>query len=149
MGFSTIRLYVDGHFENSGTASSLLDRQPAQPLELGVDSGGSVGDYDDDNAHVGLLDEVAIYYRALSTEEIQERSLRADARSSRHPVLACSFNNNDARDDSTNGQVSRDFSLDSPPVWDGVSVAQGRIFIVTADGKIRCYGQPPKPPVLP
>jgi hypothetical protein len=48
-----------------------------------------------------------------------------------------------------NGQVARDFTIDSPPVWDGVSVAQGRIFIVTADGKIRCYGQPPKPPVLP
>jgi hypothetical protein len=49
----------------------------------------------------------------------------------------------------SSGQVARDFTLDSAPVWDGVSVAQGRIFIVTADGKIRCYGQPPKPPVLP
>jgi hypothetical protein len=49
----------------------------------------------------------------------------------------------------SSGEVARDFTLDSAPVWDGVSVAQGRIFIVTADGKIRCYGQPPKPPVLP
>ena len=39
----------------------------------------------------------------------------------------------------SSGEVARDFTLDSPPVWDGVSVAQGRIFVVTADGKIRCY----------
>ena len=324
-----IRLYVDGHFVNSGTATSLLDSKPAQPLEFGVDSAGSVGDYEENNPYAGLLDEVAIYYRALSTEEIQARSLVADARSASNAVVAYSFNNNDARDESTNGingvltgvdvgkgrngaalwfhkltppvvagstnpapgvasaiplpqdqgdlnrsgalaaaavegasqvtntpdattpsvggtnklarraggagaakaqagagtfvkydwaayvpistrgfsmsgtnlvvagppdlvneeqmferltkkdptvqkeleeqdaslsgkrgalvkifnsgngQVARDFTIDSPPVWDGVSVAQGRIFIVTTDGKIKCYGQPPKPPVLP
>ncbi|MEI7728684.1 MAG: PQQ-binding-like beta-propeller repeat protein [Verrucomicrobiota bacterium] len=324
-----IRLYVDGHFVNSGTATSLLEAKPAQPLEFGVDTRGSVGDYEEDNPYAGLIDEVVIYYRALGTEEIQQRALVADAHSAKGAIIACSFDNNDARDDSTNhingvltgvdvgkgkhgaalwfhkltppavaastnvtpsvasavplptdqgdltragalgaapskeskigekaapakppvssgsnavarqtgpagsaalqrgggtfvkydwntyvpvstrglsmagtnlvvagppdlvneeqiferltkkdptvqkeleeqdaslngqrgalvkifnsgnGQVARDFTIDSPPVWDGVSVAQGRIFIVTTDGKIRCYGQPPKPPVLP
>jgi outer membrane protein assembly factor BamB len=380
----SIRLYVDGHFVNSGTTTALLDSQPPTPLEFGVNSGRGpgrggrleggaaavnqgqgVGDYDLGNPYSGLLDEVAIYHRALTTEEIQQRSVEADAHSAPGAVLACSFNNNDARDDTTNaingvltgvdvakgkngaalwfhtvtpevavgstneaqtlasktplpaeqgdlnrngalsaqagrgtnqtaglgvasglasatgnsngatgavtnaaaargndpdgytqgvrslarrngtgatnadqsafggpsaqrgpdtyvkydwntyvpvstkalsmsgtnlivagppdlaneenlferltkkdptvakdieeqeaslngkrgalvkiinkssGEVARDFSLDSPPVWDGVSVAQGRVFVVTADGKIRCYGQPPKPPVLP
>jgi outer membrane protein assembly factor BamB len=382
----SIRLYVDGHFVNSGTTPALLDSQPPTPLEFGVNAGTGrggrggrggleggakavnqgqgVGDYDLGNPYSGLLDEVAIYHRALTTEEIQQRSVEADAHSAQGAVLACSFNNNDARDDTTNGingvltgvdvgkgkngaalwfhaaapvvaggstnesqtavskaalpaeqgdlnragqlssgagansnaaiiggnaqtngnaasggatvaranpqgndpdgysqgvrsitrtnatvsgagitnadfsafggpgvqrgpdtyvkydwntyvpvstkalsmsgtnlivagppdlaneenlferltkkdptvqkdideqeaslsgkrgalvkivnkssgEVARDFTLDSPPVWDGVSVAQGRIFIVTADGKIRCYGQPPKPPVLP
>ena len=364
----SIRLYVDGHFVNSGTTTALLDSQPPTPLELGVNQGRGtgrgleggakafnqgqgVGDYELGNTYTGLLDEVAIYHRALTTEEIQQRSVEADAHSAPGAVLACSFNNNDARDDSTNGingvltgvdvgkgkngaalwfhaaapvlaggstnespsaaskaplpaeqgdfarsgqlstgtstngnsplgavavaranapgndpdgysqgvrkvartnapaggagltnldlsafggpgaqrgpdtyvkydwntyvpvstkalsmsgtnlivagppdlaneenlferltkkdptvqkeideqeaslsvkrgalvkiinkgsgEVARDFSLDNPPVWDGVSVAQGRIFVVTADGKIHCYGQPPKPPVLP
>ena len=366
----SIRLYVDGHFVNSGTTTALLDSKPPTPLELGVNAGRGfgrgleggaaavnqgqgVGDYELGNTYSGLLDEVVIYHRALTTEEIQQRSLEADAHAAVGAVLACSFNNNDARDDSTNGingvltgvdvgkgkngaalwfhklnplvatggtndsqstaskaplpkeqgdfnrggqlssgagthtnsdisatagaatrgnsqgndpdgysqgtrkitqsnapvsgagitnadlsafggpgvqrgpdtyvkydwntyvpvstkalsmsgtnlvvagppdlaneenlfdrltkkdptvqkdieeqeaslngkrgalvkiinkgsgQVARDFSLDSPPVWDGVSVAQGRIFVVTADGKVRCYGQPPKPPVLP
>jgi hypothetical protein len=355
-----IRLYVDGHFVNDGHTTALLDSKPATPLEFGVDSGDGgagqrfeggardvnggigVGDYGVGNPYAGLLDEVAVYYRALSTEEIQQRALEANANSAPGAAIACSFDNNDARDDSTNhidgvlrgvdigkgkkgaalwfhrlslpelvdstngsqsvaskaplpaeqgdltrggalsgtstpganpasgsvgaggtnalarrfrnpdatnglaagpsgssapggtnaiaqqqggtfvkydwtsyvpvstrglsmsgtnlvvagppdlvneeqifkrltekdptvqkeldeqdaslagkrgalvkifnkgdGQVTRDFTIDSPPVWDGVSVAQGRIFIVTEDGKIRCYGQPPKPPVLP
>jgi len=353
-----IRLYVDGHFVNDGHTTALLDSKPATALEFGVNSGdggagqrfeggardanagAGVGDYEAGNPYAGLLDEVAVYYRALSTEEIQQRGLDANANSAPGAAIACSFDNNDARDDSTNhldgvlrgvdigkgkkgaalwfhklalpdlvdgtnvsqslaskaplpaeqgdlnragalsgtpaagtnlaagtnsaggtniagrrlrraaggtnglaggpggafgtnavaqqqggtfvkydwtsyvpvstrglsmsgtnlvvagppdlvneeqiferltkkdptvqkeldeqdaslagrrgalvkifnkgdGQVARDFTIDSPPVWDGVSVAQGRIFIVTEDGKIRCYGQPPKPPVLP
>ena len=45
--------------------------------------------------------------------------------------------------DSKNGQRKKDFKLDSPPVWDGVAVARGCIFIVTTDGKIQCYGRLP------
>jgi outer membrane protein assembly factor BamB len=97
-----MRLYVDGCLVNSETAPSLLDKQPAQPLEFGVDTGGSVGDYPENNPYAGLIDEVAIYFRALSTEEIQARSVKADAFSAKRAAIACSFNNNDARDDGTN-----------------------------------------------
>jgi outer membrane protein assembly factor BamB len=394
----SIRLYVDGHFVNDGTTPALMDSQLPSPLEFGVNTGRAagrgrfggggeggardgaaatgVGDYAPGNPYYGLLDEVAVYFRALTSEEIQQRALDANANSAPGAIVACSFDNNDARDDSTNhidgvltgvdigkgkkgaalwfhrpeapvlaegtngskglfinsalppeqgdlnrggalsaapagagtnlggnasgrpaggndpdgytqgsarigagaggggggsrggfgggagfagndedggapvrgggggfgggggggggfgggqrrpatyvkydwtsyvpvstrglsmsgtnlvvagppdmineeqiferltkkdptvqkeldeqdaslsgkrgalvkifnkgdGQVTRDFTIDSPPVWDGVSVAQGRIFIVTEDGKIRCYGQPPKPPVLP
>jgi len=30
--------------------------------------------------------------------------------------------------------------LDSIPVWDGMAVAQGRLFIATKDGKVTCFG---------
>ena len=41
--------------------------------------------------------------------------------------------------------MGREFSLTSPPVWDGMAVARGKLYIVTQDGKIRCLGQPVKP----
>jgi len=261
-----MRIYVDGDLVGSATAPALLPKQPAQGLTFGASSMGS--------SYAGLLDEVAIYYRALSTEEIQARANAGDAKSASNAVLVCSFNANDARDDSGNGidgvmagvnvaqgkngaallfhhiappaggaagstvaaaggsgtatasrnsgsfvqydwtshvpvstramsmagtevvvagapsvmneedafaklmakdpsvqqtlkeqdaalsgqrgaavkvvgkasgQVGREFSLTSPPVWDGMAVARGRLYIVTTDGKIQCYGQPVKP----
>ena len=47
------------------------------------------------------------------------------------------------------GGIASELKLDSPPVWDGMAVAHGRIFIVTTDGKIQCYGQPKRPEILP
>jgi hypothetical protein len=43
------------------------------------------------------------------------------------------------------GQVGRELPLKSAPVWDGMAVARGHLYIVTEDGKIQCYGQPVKP----
>ena len=308
-----LHLYVDGALAASSTAPALIANRPAQPLEFGVDSHGSVGDYEVDFPYAGLLDEVAIYFRALTIEEIQAHALMANAHLATNAIIACSFDKNDARDESGNGingvlrgievargkrgaglkfqklvppvpstvaqngstngaentpltsnpqpstntgratnasaralaggaarslragtnnaargggtyvnydwasyvpvvtramsmagkdvvvagapdvvdeeqafekltkkdpiiqqilkeqdaalsgergamvkvvgkgngQVSRELLLDSPPVWDGMAVAQGRIVIVTTDGKIQCYGQPKKPEILP
>ncbi len=41
-----------------------------------------------------------------------------------------------------NGKMATDFKLESPPVWDGMSVAQGRLYVATVDGKVHCYGKP-------
>jgi len=38
------------------------------------------------------------------------------------------------------GQYKTGFQLDSPPVWDGMAVAQGKVFVATVDGKMSCYG---------
>jgi len=275
-----MRLYVDGSLEGSATAPALISRRPAQSLQFGARS--SVGDASRSSGYAGLLDEVVVYYRALSTEEIQARSRVADARSAKNAAVACSFNQNDANDESgtgingmvtgvkfaegkngaalsfskdaqsapvvasggssdtkketaaspspagggnagggrgsfvqydwTNhaavvtramsmagkevvvagapsvlneedafqklmakdpsiqqslkdqdaalsgqrssvvkvvgkgdGQIGRQFPLNTTPVWDGMAVARGRLYIVTTDGKIQCFGQPPKP----
>src|SRR5262249_13598328 len=98
-----MRLYVDGDLAGSATAPALLPRKPAMPLVLGADPAGTAGDSLKNVAYAGLLDEVAIYYRALSTEEIQARAQVADAHSASNAVLACSFNQKDAKDESGSG----------------------------------------------
>ncbi len=43
-----------------------------------------------------------------------------------------------------NGKVANNLTLDSPPVWDGMSAAQGRLYVATQDGKVQCFGKPAK-----
>jgi outer membrane protein assembly factor BamB len=42
------------------------------------------------------------------------------------------------------GVTSRELDLLSPPVWDGMAIAQGRLFVASVDGKVTCYGIPKK-----
>ena len=44
----------------------------------------------------------------------------------------------DRNDGSQTGRIH----LDAPPVWDGMIVAQGAIFVATTDGKIQRFGKP-------
>ncbi len=39
------------------------------------------------------------------------------------------------------GTVASEVKLDSPPVWDGMAVAQGRLYVASQDGKVRCFGR--------
>ena len=103
-------IYVDGELVGSATASALIPKAPSRGLSFG---GSSSGD-----AYAGLLDEVVIYHRALSAEEIQARaSAAANARSASNARVVCSFNGNDARDESGNGISG---------VMAGVEVARGK-----------------------
>ena len=38
------------------------------------------------------------------------------------------------------GKKLTECALKAPPVWDGLAAARGRLFLVTTDGKITCYG---------
>jgi outer membrane protein assembly factor BamB len=38
------------------------------------------------------------------------------------------------------GKTLSELKLDVPPLWDGMSVAGGRVFIATLDGRIFCFG---------
>jgi hypothetical protein len=40
------------------------------------------------------------------------------------------------------GRMGSEIRLKSPPVWDGMAVAQGRLYLATVDGKVICYGKP-------
>ena len=40
-----------------------------------------------------------------------------------------------------NGDTLAEYKLDKLPVWDGVSAAHGRLFIVTQDGSVACWGK--------
>ena len=100
LGAESAQIYVDGKLVGQAPAK-LLTTAPKQPLELGGDSGGSVGDYAEDFNYTGLLDGFSITHRAMSAEEISQRydaeTPPADA------VLACTFDKGDARDTSPNG----------------------------------------------
>ncbi|HEY1049746.1 MAG TPA: LamG domain-containing protein, partial [Prosthecobacter sp.] len=39
------------------------------------------------------------------------------------------------------GEQSAGLELTTPPVWDGITVAQGRVYVSTVDGKLQCFGK--------
>jgi hypothetical protein len=39
------------------------------------------------------------------------------------------------------GEQSTGLELKSPPVSDGIAVAQGRVYVSTMDGKVQCFGR--------
>jgi outer membrane protein assembly factor BamB len=41
----------------------------------------------------------------------------------------------------TKGDINSDVELQSPPVWDGMAIAQGRLYVASVDGKVTCYGR--------
>ena len=38
------------------------------------------------------------------------------------------------------GAKTAEYKLDSPPVWDGLAAANGRMYVSTADGRLLCMG---------
>ena len=38
------------------------------------------------------------------------------------------------------GAKVSELKLEAPPVWDGMAAANGKLFVSTADGSIRCFG---------
>jgi hypothetical protein len=41
------------------------------------------------------------------------------------------------------GSLLKSHSLESPPVFDGLSAARGRLFLTTRDARLICLGQGP------
>lgn len=39
------------------------------------------------------------------------------------------------------GEQGGTLELDSPPVWDGMVVARGKLFVATVDGRVKCFGK--------
>ena len=39
------------------------------------------------------------------------------------------------------GEQSAGLELTSPAVWDGITVAQGRVYVSTMDGRVQCFGK--------
>ena len=97
---ANLKLYVDGKQAATGKSTTgLLAKIPAQTLDLGGDAGASVGEYEPNRKCALLLDEFAVYHRALSAEEIAARCAEPGAKPV-DPVLACSFDSGNANDES-------------------------------------------------
>jgi outer membrane protein assembly factor BamB len=239
-------LYIDGKLVAEGMAGELVAGKPANPLIVG--NGNGVAE-DSAGAYSGLLDQFAIYHKALSAAEVQQRFEQPEAKPV-DAVLFCNFDNGDSRDSSGNdvhgvgagvesgkgkvggalwfkggadakggkgsfvkhtwdrfvpivarsmalagktvlvsgapdtideeyaferlaakdpailqelkeqdealdgkrgakmwavntetGEQSAGLELTSPAVWDGITVAQGRVYVSTMDGRLQCFGK--------
>jgi hypothetical protein len=43
----------------------------------------------------------------------------------------------------TDGEARSEIDLASPPVWDGMAAAEGRLYLATLDGRVVCFGGEP------
>ena len=91
-------LYLDGKLVAEGKGSPLTGK-PARPLYLGNGDGaaeGSAGGFS------GLLDQFALYHKALTLAEVQRRFEAPDEKPA-DAIIACNFDNGDSRDSTANG----------------------------------------------
>ncbi len=94
-------LYVNGRLAGQAPARGFLARDPGEPMEIGADEGTGVGGYRAPLPFRGLIDEVRVYHRALSAQEIAQLAREPTALASDPAlVLRYSFDRGDARDDS-------------------------------------------------
>ena len=98
-------LYVNGKLAASKKLPGFIKNNPADAMDIGVDDNSCVGFYSPSFAYKGLIDEVRIYYRALSAQEIaahasaqQKAPIDKDAL-----VLWYTFDKGDASDSSGHG----------------------------------------------
>jgi len=89
-------LYVDGQEVATGTAKGF----PARPkVTLSLGGGKQFSGQGGPTAYSGMLDQVAVYHRALTADEVIQRVSQPEVRPA-DAVLFCSFDNGDPRDDS-------------------------------------------------
>jgi hypothetical protein len=99
-----LQLYVDGKLAATADGRELITGEPKQPLEIGMDDGGAVGDYPSPFGFRGLIDEVRVYYGTVSASDIEKHfSNPADASTQEATlVLHCSLDEGKATDASGN-----------------------------------------------
>ncbi|MDQ3623691.1 MAG: PQQ-binding-like beta-propeller repeat protein, partial [Verrucomicrobiota bacterium] len=99
-----LRLYVDGQLAAETTAPGLIAKKPVQILQIGAAGGSAVSDYGRRAPYLGLIDQFAIFHRAMGERDVADRAVYSgsDDRNT-GAVVACSFDNGDARDDSGRG----------------------------------------------
>ncbi|MFQ6096265.1 MAG: LamG domain-containing protein [Armatimonadota bacterium] len=99
-----LHVYVNGKLSASADASGFIASDPAQAMEVGADEGGAVGDYRSPFGLKGAVDELRVYHRALSPDELA-RHYSAPHETPAHDtalVLYYSFDGGDATDQSGN-----------------------------------------------
>jgi outer membrane protein assembly factor BamB len=80
----------------------------------------------------GVLDEERGYARADEAAARAELAKQADALAGHKGGLLLALSRED-------GSTLAEWPLDSPPVWDGMAVADGRLYLATVDGHVVCF----------
>jgi len=117
---ASMTLYVNAEVAGKGKAPGLITKMPVQPLDIGMDARGSVGDYKADFKFTGLVDELRVSFREVSAAEVKAGFESPESARSQNSkaVLACSFDTPSAKDESGNknsGTIA------------GVEVGQGKV----------------------
>ncbi len=114
----SMKLYVNGKLQATGESKALVATNPAQPLEIGGDNGGSVGDYKSPSAFVGAVDELRIFHRELTADELTEAhdDPEKSRRLSSQAQVALTFDNGAAKDESGH---KNDGDLNGQPTGQG------------------------------
>ncbi|MBT4819649.1 MAG: PQQ-binding-like beta-propeller repeat protein, partial [Lentisphaerae bacterium] len=104
-----VRFYVDGKLAATGRTKSLIPKNPAQATQIGIDDQGAVGDYRSPFGFTGVIDDVRVYHRALTPEELKQHVVSPAAVPKQQPelVLCMSFDNGKAPDESGNKNAGR------------------------------------------
>ena len=99
-----LQLYLDGRLVDEIQVDDLIPADPAEAMEIGVDEQTLVGDYDESSPFDGMIDEVRVYSRALTSIEISQLAEAADSAKTPESglVLSYSFDSGNAKDASGN-----------------------------------------------
>lgn len=104
-----LKVYLNGKISGKKRIPVFIARMPVQPMEIGADLNGAVGKYRVPFALKGSIDEVRVYHRELSEEEILDHFENPGfvGQEEEGPVLAFSFESGKAKDLSGNGNHGR------------------------------------------
>jgi hypothetical protein len=103
----SVRLFIDGELAAEVASPGLIPEQPRLPLQLGSAHDSFVAPFGKGAPYTGLLDQFALFKRALSEKEILAHAQSADlkevaSQKDSGTLLVSSFDNGNARDDSGN-----------------------------------------------
>jgi len=128
-------LYVDGRLVASKTSSGFIASDPYQAMEIGADEQGGVGQYSSPFGFKGAIDEVRVYHRALSADEIRQHFQAPDQVPAKDDtlVLYFSFDGGKATDLSGKGNNGTIY---------GARVVKGRVGDALAFKGVRQTGGP-------
>ncbi|NSW58138.1 MAG: PQQ-binding-like beta-propeller repeat protein [Armatimonadetes bacterium] len=110
-----LEVWVNGQCAATLPQGKLLSNAPGQASEVGADAGSGVGEYESPFAFRGLIDEVRVYHRALSPEEIAAEYADPGRERPKDPTLVLHFPfEGDAKD--VSGHQNHGTSVAAEPV---------------------------------
>jgi hypothetical protein len=71
-GAGRLRVWVDGKPSGDTVQGALLDKQPADPMSVGADTGSLVGDYKDEQHWTGRLRDLRLYRGVPAEKDLRK-----------------------------------------------------------------------------
>jgi outer membrane protein assembly factor BamB len=114
-----IRLFIDGQPAAEQKITGLISGEPALGLQLGAVNNSAVSPFGKGAPYTGLIDQFAIFNRAITESEIADHATSPNSiKSAKGARLVATFDNGNARDESGNGNDG---------VLSGVETGKGKV----------------------